>query len=269
MRLLCRLVICVLPFPLAALVLLKAPGGPVWSVVFSCLAFLIWRLLSLWQGVAGPRIGSPLGLLLGLGIGIILTVCAVIAMGVVGGYPVAFHPVSSDMLLVKLASQVRPACIEETFTRAGTVHFLASFFGPGWGYLGGSVPFALMHFWNPWFTYKHVFCITSAGLMLSAMYLEHGLLAAIGVHFAWNVLSWFLIVTLHWQHLGGTPALEGAWTTTIILLIATVVIVMVSRRGRLAQQRQCALYAQDVSAAEKVGAPIETRDTATPINPVD
>jgi len=160
-------------------------------------------------------------------------------MGVVGRYPVEFHPLSPDMLLVKLSSQTRPACLEETFMRGGTVHFLAGFFGPGWAYLGGSIPFALMHFCYGGFSCRRLICISSAGLMLSAVYLEHGLLAAIGVHFAWNVLSWHLIDILGWGKFGGTPsALESACTTTFIMLIATLAITMVSRRRKLAQQRQ-------------------------------
>ncbi len=130
------------------------------------------------------------------------------------------------------------------------MHFLASFFGPGWGYLGGSVPFALMHFCTGWFSWRYFFCITSAGLMLSAVYLEYGLLAAIGVHYAWNVLSCFLIDVLHWPVVGRW-ALEGEWTTTLINLIAAGAVVMVSRRRKLTQQRLCASDSQDVNAAEK------------------
>ncbi len=154
-------------------------------------------------------------------------------MGVVGAYPVEFRPPSTEMLLRWLAQQTQPACIEETFMRGGTVYFLASFFGPGWAYLGGSVPFGLIHLLNPGLTYKHVVCISSAGLMLSAVFLEHGLLAAIGVHLMWNVLSWYLIVALNWR--GGTSVLEGAWTTTFIMLVATLAIIMVSRRRKRAQ----------------------------------
>lgn len=237
MRFLCRLVLSILPFPLVGLVCLKTPSGPVWSMGFSCLAFLAWCLLSRWQGIAGPRLGSPFALLHGVGIGVLLTIASVIALGIVEGYPIGFDPPSADMLCHRMVSSIRPACVEETFMRGGTVHFVAGFFGPGWAYLGGSAPFALIHFWNGWFSWKHLFCISSAGLMLSAVYLECGLLAAIGVHFTWNVLSAYLIVTLHWQYLGGMRELEGAWTTTFIMLIATVAIVIVSRRRKLAQQQ--------------------------------
>ena len=233
MKLLRKLGISLLPFPLMGLVLLAAPLGPVWgppgSIVLSCLAFLAWRLLSHRQGIAGPRLGSPFGLLLGVGIGAILTICSVIAMGIVAGYPLEFHPPSRFMLLYWPAQQVRAACLEETFVRGGTVHFLASFFGPAWGYLGGSVPFALLHFCNGWFSWKYLVCITSAGLMLSAVYFEYGLLAAIGVHYAWNALSCLWIDMLNWPVVGRW-ALEGEWTTMFVMLIATLAIVMVSLR---------------------------------------
>ena len=156
-------------------------------------------------------------------------------MGVVRACPFEFHPLSTDALLGSLAHHTRPACIEETFVRGGTVHFLASFFGLGWAYLGGSVLFALMHLGNPWFTYEHLVCISAAGLMLSTVYIEYGLLAAIGVHFAWNVLSWYLIVSLQWKEVGGLAALEGDWTTTLIMLIATLAVVVVSRRHKPTQ----------------------------------
>ncbi len=247
MRLLCKLVISILPFPLMGLIDLgllrfKIYGpvwGPVLSILLSCLAFLAWRLLSTRQGIAGPRTGSPFGLLVGVALGAILAICSVVAMGVVGGYPVELHPPSRFMLLYWPAQQVHAACLEETFFRGGTVHFLAGFFGPGWAYLGGSVPFALMHFWHVGFSLRYLACISSAGLLLSAVYIEYGLLAAIGVHYAWNVLSCFLIDVLKWP-VGGRWALEGEWTTTFIMLIATCAIVMVSRRRKLAQQVQCA-----------------------------
>ena len=92
-----------------------------------------WRLIGRWQGIAGPRLGSPFGLLLGMALGAILTVCSVIAMGIVAGYPFEFHPPSRFMLLHWPAQQVRAACLEETFVRGGTVHFSGELF---WTRLG-------------------------------------------------------------------------------------------------------------------------------------
>jgi len=244
------------------LVFLKAPLGPVWGplwgIVLSCLTLLAWRLLSAWQGIAGPRLGSPFGLLLGVGIGAILTVCSVIAMGVVGGYPVELHPPSRFMLLNWPAQQVRAACLEETFVRGGTVHFLTSFFGPGWGYFCGSVPWALMHFCNGWFSWRCFVCIVSAGLMLSAVYLEYGLLAAIGVHYAWNALSCLSIDVLNWPVVGRW-ALEAEWTTTFVNLIATGAVVMVSRRRKPAGNAK----PDEATSAESQAARNSARDPAT------
>lgn len=228
MRILCRLVLCVLPYPLIGfLFYLIGPAGPVRAVLLSCLTFLVWQRLSAWQGIAGPRLGSPWGLLLGLGIGTALTVCCVIAMGFVEGYSFSIHQPSRFTLLRWPVQQIPAACMEETFTRGGTVHFLASFFGPGWAYLGGSVPFALIHFWFARFRWPFFLGLSSAGFMLSAVYIKHGLLAAIGVHFAWNVLSRLLIEMLDWKV--GTIALESAWSTTAILSCATLGIVGISR----------------------------------------
>ena len=140
MKFLCKLVVSILPFPLVGLVFLKAPFGLVWSVGLSCLAFLAWWLLGSWLGIARPRLGSPLGLLFGVGIGAVLVVSSFAAIGVAKGYPVEFQPPAKFWLVQWPIQQLRPACLEETFMRAGTVHFLASFFGPGWGYLGGSLP---------------------------------------------------------------------------------------------------------------------------------
>lgn len=39
--------------------------------------------------------------------------------------------------------------------------------------------------------------LSSGGLLLSAVYLKHGLPAAIGVHFTWNVLCWYLPLAMH------------------------------------------------------------------------
>jgi hypothetical protein len=87
--------------------------------------------------------------------------------------------------------------------------------------------------------------------MLSAVYLEHGLLAAIGVHYAWNVLTRIMVEMLSWQ--GGTHALEGAWTTTLILLVATAAIITVSRRRKLPCQIQGGSDAHDVGLGEEIG----------------
>jgi membrane protease YdiL (CAAX protease family) len=267
-----KLVISLLPAPLlvaAGLICIRFHWrpGPVSSILLSCLAFLAWRLASARQGIPGPRLGSPLGLLLGVGIGAVLTICSIIAMGVVGGYPFELHPPSDFTLLHWPAQQVQAACLEETFVRGGSVHFLASFFGSGWAYLGGSVPFALMHFWSGWFSWRHLVCISSAGLMLSAAYLEYGLLAAIDAHFTWNVLTRLLIESLNWPV--GTSVLEGAWTTTFIMLAATLAMIALSHRRNPAQQRHRESDPQDARAAEKVDQPIERGDAAIPINPAE
>lgn len=235
MKVACRLAISILPIPLffLAMLVLKGPARPLLSIVLSCLAFLAWWLLSSWQGIARPRVGSPLGLLLGVALGAMLTIGSVAAMGVVGAYPFDFQPFPADALVGSMKHHIRPACVEETFVRAGTVHFLASFFGAGWGYLGGSIPFGVMHLVNPSTTYKHVICISSFGWLASVLYLELGLFAAIGVHFTWNVLSVYLINSLNWAHLGGSAfALEGAWTTTFLILTVTLAILAVSYRRK-------------------------------------
>lgn len=85
MKLLWKLAISILPFPLAGLAGLKTPFGPAWSIGVSCLAFCIWWLLCRWQGIARPRLGSPLGLLLGVGIGVVLVVSSLTAIGVMEG----------------------------------------------------------------------------------------------------------------------------------------------------------------------------------------
>lgn len=236
MKFLCKLIISLLPFPLAILVLVKAPHGWVWSIAISCLAFFVWQRLSAWQGIAGPRLGSPLGLLRGVCIGIALTLCAIIARDIAGGYPLKFHPCSLN-LPARLASEARPACIEETFLRGGNVHFLAGFFGTGWGYLGGSILFGLGHIFNPQFTFTDFLCASSAGFLFSVMYFEYGLLASIGVHLTWNILSRYLTFAMHWNGLGGMPAnIESVWTTTFINLIATFAIIVISRRRKLNQK---------------------------------
>ncbi len=203
-------------------------------------------------------LGSPLGLLLGLGIGTLLMILSVAAMGIIQGYPFAMHSPSGFTLLQWPRQQIRPACLEETFIRGGTVHFLASFFGLGWAYLGSSVPFALIHFLTRRFNCDFLVCVSSAGLRLSTVYLEHGLLAAIGVHYAWNVLQRLFLEILRWPELGGTSsALESEWTTTLVMLIATIAIVTRSRRRKAAGQRHCT----------SVGEPSETTTPVTAISP--
>lgn len=99
--------------------------------------------------------------------------------------------------------------------------------------------FALPHFWSGGFSLRHFVCLSSGGLMLSAVYIKHGLLPAIGVHFAWNVLCWYLTLAMHYHGLGGYPAfVEDLWTTTLILLIASGAMVMASRRRRRIEERQ-------------------------------
>jgi membrane protease YdiL (CAAX protease family) len=153
MTLLRKLLICLLPIPLLLVcglvcVHFRWRPGPVSGMVFSCLTLLVWRVVCAKQGIAAPRVGSPHGLLLGVAIGAVLAICSVAAMGMAGQYPLEIHPPSRFTLLHWPTQQVAAACLEETFVRGGAVHFLASLFGPGWAYLGGSVPFALIHFWT-------------------------------------------------------------------------------------------------------------------------
>jgi membrane protease YdiL (CAAX protease family) len=181
--------------------------------------------------VAPPRWGTAPHALLGLLIGVVVSVAAALLFWWTRA-PELDLGAMRNRLLERLTANVGPAALEEAGFRGGLVHLLTAFFGPAAGLVGGSVPFGLAHLFGLLLG-RHVGAgivigTGAAGLLLSLVYVRFGLIAAFAAHLSWNVLAGSWAQAFGMQR-GGIEALEGAWTTSLVLLAAAILLFLTGR----------------------------------------
>ena len=141
-----------------------------------------------------------------------------------------------DKLAVRLMGNASPALVEEVGFRGGVVHLLAQYFGNWAGLLGGSVPFGVLHLVGRLFGHPidlaHVVGVSLGGLLLAVLYLRFGLWAAVSCHWLWNTLCSTWVDVLSLPRKGGVQLFEGAWTTSVVLAIASAVLIWELYRRR-------------------------------------
>lgn len=136
-----------------------------------------------------------------------------------------------------LVSQIAPALTEEAVFRFGIVHGAHYLGGLTIGVAAGSLPFGLLHLINVYLgipvDFQQVFGIVVAGVLLSLLYLKMGLWAAIGCHYAWNALANPWVKAMHLDASSGMAQFEGAWLTSVAILVAIAMtwFVVPARRG--------------------------------------
>lgn len=181
--------------------------------------------------IPGPLIGGIRGIVAGLSIGL--------AASILSGFLFVTFSGTGNWasfgtgLPLRLLGNVYPAGIEEAGFRAGIVHFLNHFFGQGTALAGGSLPFGIIHlfgrvFGNP-VDFQHVVGASAAGLLLSALYLRFGFIAAFFCHWIWNSMARSWVNAAGGATPNGLQRFEGAWSTTLVLLLLAVPLLVLWR----------------------------------------
>lgn len=212
-----------------------------------------WILLSLAHGRAPGALGfylhpSAAGeTVRGLGLGVAITLAAVALMAAAG--VVAWVDDGGTLAgllaegVVALGILVLPAAAEEALLRGYPLQLLSRAWGPGWALAATSVAFGLLHFANPGLTPIAMANLVVAGVFLGVVFLKTGSLWwATGAHLGWNWSLGFLtdlpvsglelVDTPVWTGVASGPAWlgggsfgpEGSLVTTMVVLVATVLL---------------------------------------------
>ncbi|MBT3982273.1 MAG: CPBP family intramembrane metalloprotease [Bacteriovoracaceae bacterium] len=200
---------------------------PTLGLLFSFITYLGFKKLSILQTIRPMKIGTPRGLASGVALGVIVSCLSAYLFYLTKSPSVDLSLVWKDLHL-RLIGNIFPASVEEVTFRGGLVHYLFSYWGKNIGLLGGSLPFGIIHlvgrfFGNP-VDLAHVIGVSVAGFSLSLLYLEYGLLPAIGFHLVWNSLcsQWVSVFSI--PRKGGVQMIEGHWTTSLVLILLIVLI---------------------------------------------
>lgn len=232
-----------------------SPASLVSQGALTLVAALIpaWILLSLAHGRPPGDLGfylrpSAVGeSLRGLGLGVGVTLAAVALMA--AGGAVAWIEDGGTVVgllgegAVALGILALPAAAEEAFFRGYPLQLLSRTWGPGWALVATSVAFGLLHGANPGLTWIAMANLVVAGAFLGVVFLKTGSLWwATGAHLGWNWSLGFLtdlpvsglemVDTPIWTGVssgpgwlgGGSFGPEGSLVTTVVVLVATVLL---------------------------------------------
>lgn len=126
-------------------------------------------------------------------------------------------------------ASIGPATVEEAVFRYGIVHGTTYLSGSILGCTLGSVPFGLLHLINKLMgqniSLEYIIGVTLAGLLLSLLFIKHGLWAAIGCHWIWNSLANPWIKAMNLNKTSGMSDFEGAFTTNAVLLLTIFAVI--------------------------------------------
>ena len=219
---------------LLSLAVKKISSRPLRLCIYAALGFLISlgiyvaiQIISQQMNFPLPKVGNALEALTGLSTGIIVSLSCGISFGLRHKYPLKIHKLFAG-IQSRILGSTFAALGEEVVFRAGIVHFTVHFFGPMWGLLAGSIPFGFLHLLGNFFGQKRkasqIFGITLAGLMLTLVYLNFGLIAAFLCHLVWNS------TVDGWAQVYGTSSkettndIEGSWLTCAVLIKTSLVL---------------------------------------------
>ena len=207
--------------------LIKASCNAVFGIlVFIGLIFLIRRLADFAE-IKQPQVGSFRMLIVGLVAGAILSCAAAVSFSQINHKPI--EPSGFfEVIRTSSIAHIPYAVTEEAVFRFGIVGGVTNLSGMWPGILAGSVPFGVLHLINLLFgtpvDFQQIIGITVAGIFLSLLYLRFGLWAPIGCHYIWNALLVFWIASMDMDKAAGVVALEGAWSTSLILSIMALLL---------------------------------------------
>lgn len=179
------------------------------------------------------KYGSLSGLFFGLVLGTLISISAAFLLSKTNNLDMSWDRFR-DQLPFSATGSIAPATVEEAVFRFGIVHGTTVLAGPVYGLMAGSLPFGAGHLLNRLagqpVTFQQVIGITVAGLLLSLMFLRFGLWASVGCHFAWNALAGPWVKGFGLPPAEGISSLEGAWTTSLVLGLACVVLLLLYKR---------------------------------------
>jgi len=205
---------------------------PILGIILSAITYLVFKKLSDYQNLQVMNLGSGIGFVGGMILGLIVSCTVAYLFYLIKAPKYNISLISKDIHLRMLAN-VFPALVEEITFRGGIVHFLTTFWGKTVGLIGGSVPFGIIHFVGRIFGHPvdffHVVGVSMAGLTLSVLYLEFGLLPAVGFHWTWNFLCPQWVKVFNLPQKGGVQLLEGHWITSTVLLIVVIALLIIKK----------------------------------------
>jgi len=206
----------------------KGLGSGAIGVVGLIAILMAVRWISSRLQISAPTFGGWHGLVIGLAIGLVLSVTCGLFFHFLHGQPVAIT-FSSTIQPAGFLRNLGPAFIEEASMRAGVVHILNGLHGPWAAMAGGSLPFGLLHifgrlFGNP-VGISLVIGITASGLLLSILYLRFGFWAAFACHWIWNSLARTWVLYAGITSRDGIQQFEGAPETIIVLVLACLCLI--------------------------------------------
>ncbi len=202
------------------------------GLALSIIIYFTIRYFQINRGLQPLVVGNFPNLLIGLSIGVAVSVISGIGYGLANGYSFKF-----DNLLIGLhintLMNIFPALCEEIIFRGGLVHIVIQHAGNFWGLAAGSIPFGVLHIIGVLFgqtvTFAQIIGITAAGLMLSLVYVNFGIMGSFACHLVWNSLvgSWIKVYGI--ESKGAVSALEGSWVTIIVLLSTSFLLFVLWR----------------------------------------
>jgi len=176
------------------------------------------NLLCVLNQVAPVNAGSFSSALLGASLGLVLSMTSAAFFFLVYRPRIAGYRVLLNLPFALIAN-VFPAFVEEVGFRGGLVHFLDQFLNANAAVLVGSLSFGLAHLasYLPYRlpSFKYLLAATSAGLLLSYVYITYGLSFAIGLHLLWNSLCGCWVSFFCLKERNGRDRFEGDWAAIL------------------------------------------------------
>jgi len=183
-------------------------------------------------------IGSVIGVVFIGAITLILVLLRAVHVSRVHGTPASFYTkVTHPVALLPVVT------MEELFARSLLIGWLGHFVGLPAAFAISALVFALLHVPNGKVTIISFLNLIIVSIFFGLLYIRLGILAAIGIHYAWNLTQWTILgypmygqqvgrrmkitaIAPEWLS-GGDYGPEYSLVTTIGLLLATAATVII------------------------------------------
>jgi membrane protease YdiL (CAAX protease family) len=177
------------------------------------------------------NIGSAKGATIGILIGLVVSFASGGLYSLSKNRKTWYFQYFSENLGKRMIRNLGVASLEEVGFRGGMVFFLKSFWGNPSAIIGGSALFGIAHLGGRLFGQPvglmHVIGASLAGLVLTLIYMKYGLLSSMSFHWIWNVLVRSWIKTLKVDENGALQKFEGAWTTILVFIAASLLLFLI------------------------------------------
>lgn len=188
-------------------------------------------------------IGSVIGVVFIGAITLILVLLRAVHVSRVHGKPAPGTRASFFTKLTHPVALLPMVTMEELFARSLLIGWLAHFVGLPAAFAVSALVFALLHVPNGKVTIISFLNLVIVSIFFGLLYIRLGILAAIGIHYTWNLTQWTILgypmyghqvgrrmkitaIAPEWLS-GGDYGPEYSLITTIGLLLATVATVII------------------------------------------